>query len=157
MYTFEYTIERNEFGRPVIIPSKKTDKELDLIEHKFLGFELSRCVLEQTIANQLKRPIPSEELERVKYVHLELQKMSDIFAQAINDQMKVMNDVQTLLQPPVYDLQVYTVEDLHKLNYNGIIYGDQILQRKEGLRVMVLEEKKIYELKGGIDNEHWFY
>jgi hypothetical protein len=157
MYSFEFSIEVNEFGRPVIVPSKKSMKELDLLENKFMCLELSRSLLEQTIVNHSKRPLPKDEIERIKYVHLELQAMSDIFALAIKEQMQVMNNVETLLNPPIYDLQVDTLNDLHNLNYNGIIYGEQIFQRKEGLRVMVIEDKKVYELKGGIDNEHWFY
>ena len=160
MYSFDYSIELNEFQRPVIVPSKKTDKELDLTEHKFMALELVRSLLTSTLENHErnpeKRPIPPNEYDRMKNVLLEVEKMSDIFALTIRDQMELLNDTKVMLNPQQYDMQVGTVEELHGLNYNGIIYGEQIFGRKEGFRVMVMKEGKVYELKGGIDNEHWF-
>jgi len=160
MFTFEYTIGVNEYGRPYVAPSKKTDKELDLIEHKFMGLELARTLITNTLISHtvdpIKRPLPAEEYERLKVVKLELDRICDIFASTIKEQMKLLNDTNVLLNPQIYDIQVDTVNELHGLNYNGIIYGDEIFVRKEGLRVLVIENGKIYELKDGIDNEHWY-
>jgi hypothetical protein len=153
MYSFEYSIELNEHGRPVIEPSKKTDKELDFLEHKFMAFEIVRVILNQTIE---VKTVPTKDLERMKFILTEVEKMSDVFALTIKNQTELLNNAQTLLNPLQYDMEIGTIEELHRLNYNGIIYGDKILTRKEGLRVMVMTENKVYELKGGIDNEHWF-
>jgi hypothetical protein len=50
---------------------------------------------------------------------------------------------------------VENIEERNNLNYEGIVRGDKILKRQEGLRVLVQNEMKIYELKDGIDNENW--
>lgn len=154
MFSFEYTVTLNEFGRPVITPSKKTDTELDLVEHKFMGLELARTIITSTVETQ--RSLSDEDYTLLKSTLLGLERISDIFATAVRDQMTVLNDAKVLLTPQKYDLQVGTMDNLHGLNYNGIIYGESVYARKEGLRVMVLETKRVYELKGGIDNEHWY-
>lgn len=160
MYSFEYSIQLNEFNRPVLEPSQKTDKELDLIEHKFMAFELVRSLIGTTITSHeldpVKHPLSESDYERFKSIHSEIEAMSDLFALTIRDQMELLNDTKVMLSPRQYDLQVRTLDELHALNYSGIIYGDKLFSRKEGLRVMVMINKKIYELKGGIDNEHWF-
>lgn len=159
MFSFEYTIGLNPYERPIIVPSKKTDKELDCAEHKFMGLELARTIIENAIIshekNPEKRPLPQDEYVRLKNVLSELERICDVFALSIKDQMKLLNDANSLISPQKYDLQVDNIEELHNLNYNGIIYGDLVFRREEGLRVMLLNTKEIFELKGGIDNIHW--
>lgn len=159
MFTFEYTIELNDYGRPVIAPSKNTDKELDFIEHKFMALELARAIVTNTIStheeNPLKYSLQESDLKELKTVRSDLEKICDIFATAIKDQMKLMGDADQLLKPQIYDIQVDTLFEMYNLNYNGIFYNDQIFKRVEGLKVKVLSVKRIFELKGGIDNEHW--
>lgn len=159
MFNFEYTIELNEYGRPVIVPSKNTDKELDFTEHKFMALELARAIVTNTLSSHeqdpIKRPLQPTDISSLRHVCANLEKICDIFAVAIKDQMKLMDDTNELLNPQKYDIQVDTSDDMFKLNYNGIIYGDEIFKRVEGLRVKVLTTQQIYELRNGIDNEHW--
>lgn len=159
MFSFEYSIELNPYERPIIVPSKKTDKELDFIEHKFMCLELARTIIENAIIlhekNPEKRPLPQDEYDRLKSVLSELERICDVFAISIKNQMNLLNDANTLLSPKKYDLQVDSIEELYNLNYNGIIYGDLVFRREEGLRVMLLNTNQIFELKGGIDNIHW--
>lgn len=159
MFSFEYTIELNEHGRPYIVASPKTKKELDFLEHKFMGLELARALVLNTIHSHVENPekfqMNESELDRLKNLNNELLKICDIFAHAIKDQMEVMEVASNYQNPQVYDMQVLNDEELHALNYNGIIYGELILKRVEGLKVKVLSSKKIYALRGGIDNINW--
>jgi len=56
MFSFEYSIELNPHGRPVITPSEKTDQELDFIEHKFMALELARTIITNTISSDYDDP-----------------------------------------------------------------------------------------------------
>jgi hypothetical protein len=159
MFSFEYKIDLNEYGRPIITPSEKTDKELDFIEHKFMALELARAIVTNTISsheeNPIKRPLEPTDLTVLVGVRKELEKICDIYATAIKDQMSLMNDVNTLISPQKYDVQVDTLDEMHKLNYNGIIYNGEIFKRHIGLRVRILSTKQIFELRDGIDNTNW--
>ena len=159
MFSFEYLIELNEHGRPVIQPTKKTDQELDFIEHKFMALELARAIVTNTLSSHeqdpIKRPLQPTDISSLRHVCADLEKICDIFALAIKDQMKLMDDTNELLNPQKYDIQVDTLDEIYNLNYNGIIYENQIFKRTIGLRVKVLTTQQIYELRNGIDNEHW--
>lgn len=159
MFSFEYEIELNQHGRPTITPSEKTDKEMDFIEHKFMGLELARAIVTNTLSSHEENPnkfkLTASDIGRLKNFEDELLRICDIFALAIKDQMEILELSNTYLKPQVYDMQVSMPDEVLALNYNGIIYGDLILKRVEGLRVKVLSSKRIYELRGGIDNHNW--
>jgi len=151
MFSFEYNITTNEHGRPIIDISDKTLKELDSIEHKFMALEMSRTIIETSvIANQKKPVLSEEEFNELKSVLFGLRKISDIFALTIKNQNALLNTVWDN-----FDVEVKTMDDLYKLNYNGFFYKDRIFSRKIGLRVRVIENGNVYELKDGIDNQHW--
>lgn len=151
MLSFEYTIDINDQGRPVIQPSEKTDKELDLIEHKFMALEITRTILDSSVRQHEEKPIlPEEEYIKLKNVVVELNKISDIFALTIRDQKNLL---ETLWER--FDIEVDSIEEMLNLNYHGIVYEGNVYSRVEGLKVKVKELKKIYELRGGIDNNHW--
>src|SRR5258706_4132150 len=153
MFSFEYLVELNEHGRPIIQPSKKTDKELDFIEHKFMALELARAIVTNTLSSHeqdpIKRPLQPTDISSLRHVCADLEKICDIFALAIKDQMKLMDDTNELLNPQKYDIQVDTLDEIYNLNYNGIIYENQIFKRTIGLRVKVLTTQQIYELRNG--------
>jgi hypothetical protein len=159
MFSFEYSIELNPHGRPVITPTEKTDKELDFIEHKFMALELARTIITNTIDNHDENPekysLQPSDLAGLLAAKSDIEKICDIFANAIKNQMNLMDDANAILNPQTYNLQVKTMKDLYSLNYNGIIYDTTIFKRVEGLRVKVLADMRIYELRGGIDNNNW--
>jgi len=159
MFSFEYSIELNLHGRPIIIPSEKTDKELDFIEHKFMALEITRAIITNTLddynENPEKHPLQPSDLTNLLAAKSNIEKICDIFADAIKNQFDLMDDANAILNPQTYNLQVKTMNDLYSLNYNGIIYETTIFKRVEGLRVKVLADMRIYELRGGIDNNNW--
>lgn len=158
MFKFEYEIDLGKDGRPYIKPINGTEKEMKFVEHKYMGLELARTIVSQTLQAHLlnpeKRPLPEHEVERLTNLEHELTRFSDIFAVTIREQFELVNIADRMINNS-FDVMVDSIEERDGLNYNGFIYDDRIYMRKEGLKVKVLNNGKIYELKGGIDNQHW--
>jgi hypothetical protein len=158
MFNFEYEIELNDEGRPFINPVGATTKEMSFVEHKFMGMELARYIVGSTINLHLEKgdkfPLPEGELERLQYLESEITRISDIYAANIRDQFELLGIADRLLNKN-FDLTVLNIAERDALNYNGIIFDDRIYKRQEGLKVKLIQTGQIFELKGGIDNEHW--
>jgi hypothetical protein len=158
MFNFQYEIKIGVDGRPYISPVKETEKEMSFIEHKFMGIELCRTIISQTVLshqeNPQRRPLPPGEVERLLYLEDELIRFSDIFAKSIKEQFELL-DIADRLINKTYDVSVDTIEERDQLNYNGFIFDDKIFKREIGLKVKVLRTGDVYVLKDGVDNEHW--
>jgi len=146
----EYEIKLNKSGRPYIELSKDYE---DKAEDKFLVLELSRYILQNVYSNK------SSEFDKITSEYLEnclglLGQVSDEVAILLREQMEVLGETSIIMNRN-YHIQVDSIKERNKLNYNGIIYNDKIFVRQEGLKVLVLSDMKIYELQGGIDNENW--
>ncbi|MFW6220016.1 MAG: hypothetical protein ACOC33_04175, partial [bacterium] len=72
----------------------------------------------------------------------------------IKEQMEMMGETDLNMKRN-YHIQVDNIKKRNELNYEGIIYNNKIFKRNPGLKVLVLEDMKVYELQGGRDNEHW--
>lgn len=153
MFSFEFEIELNAEGRPIVVPNKEVIKTLDAVELKFMGLEIARATLDSIVTNP--KLAESSSFDSLVQATVEVHRICDMFAKAVKDQMDVLKIVDKYTSAQKYDLQVDTMNDLHNLNYNGIIYADEIFKRVIGLKVKVLENKKIYELQNGIDNDNW--
>lgn len=158
MFKFEYEIKLTEDGRPYISPINGTENEMAFVEHKFMSLEMTRSILTSTIElhenNPEKRPLPAHELERLKSLEYEITRLSNIFARTIKDQFDLLGIADQLLNKE-FDLTVLDENERDNLNYNGIIFGDKIFKRVEGLKVKLTKTGQVFELKGGIDNQHW--
>lgn len=158
MFNFQYDILLSEDGRPYIEPIGPTKKEMSFVEHKFMCLEITRTFVTQTILahqrNPEKRPLPPEELERLINLEDELIRFSNIFALTIKEQFDLV-DIADRLINKTFDVTVDSIDERDGLNYNGFIFDDKIFKREEGLKVKVLQTGEIFELKGGVDNEHW--
>ncbi len=103
MFSFEYSIELNPYGRPVITPSEKTDQELDYIEHKFMALELARTIITNTISSDYKDPkkyiLSQPDLDKFMKLKSDLEEVCDIYATAIKDQMDLMDETNSILNP----------------------------------------------------------
>lgn len=150
MLKFEYRIGLNDQGRPFIdLPEDYKDNP----EDKFMALELTRYLFTNIYARRRTEFTPND----VKSLELTLdmlEKVSDEIALLLKQQMEVLGEVELTFYRK-YHMQVTSIEDRNKLNYEGIIYNDKIFKREPGFKVLVLEEMKIYELVDGIDNEHW--
>jgi len=103
MFSFEYSIELNPHGRPVIAPSEKTDKELDFIEHKFMALELARTIITNTISSDFDDPkkykLRGSDLDKFFNLKEQLEEVCDIYAETIKDQMDLMDETNSILNP----------------------------------------------------------
>jgi hypothetical protein len=155
MFNFQYEIHFAEDGRPFIEPVGLTTKEMSFIEHKFMCLEITRTFISQTVlSHQQKGTLPSEELDRLIRMEGDLIRVSNVLAKTIKDQKDLLNIADRLINKN-YDVSVNSIEERNALNYEGFIFDDRIYKRVEGLKVKVLNTGEIFELIGGVDNEHW--
>ena len=83
-----------------------------------------------------------------------LGQISDSVAELLWDDMRNQGDVMLMFDSK-YHIQVNSVEERDNLDMKFIYYNNKIFQRQEGLKVFVLENETVYELKNGINNENW--
>jgi hypothetical protein len=150
MLKFEYEIKLNDDGRPYIDISPDHD---DNIEDKFMGMELTRYIL--TGIYNIRKDVYTENDLKVMKLTLEfLEKVSDEMALILKGAMETSGELQ-LTYYRDFDIQVPNIKKRDDINYEGIIYGNKLFKRCTGLKVMVQDTMKVYQLVDGIDNEHW--
>lgn len=150
MHKIEYEIKLNEDGRPYIyLPEDFEDKS----EHKFFVMELTIYMLQEIYHKRINQ-LDQNTIDKLKQSIDVLLMVSDEAADIIKGQLETMGDV-SLITNKAHHIQVKTIKERDNLNYNGIIYNNKIFKRIEGLKVLVTEDMKIYELKDGIDNKNW--
>lgn len=150
MLNFKYEIKLNDEGRPYIDLPKDYQ---DTPEDKFMAIELTRYLLISILKTREKK-LPENELKSIQSTIFNLENISDEIAILLKKQMEVLGEVELTIYRN-YHITVDTIKDRDDLNYNGIIYKGKIFKREKGLKVLVLENMKIYELINGIDNENW--
>lgn len=150
MLKFEYEIKLSEDGRPFVhIPEEYEDGP----EDKFMALELTRYILYQ-IANNNESTLDENSMSALENTLNTITNISDEVAILIREQMEVMGETDITMKRN-YHIQVDNIKKRDELNYEGIVYDNKIFKRNPGLKVLVLEDMKIYELIGGRDNEHW--
>lgn len=150
MLKIEYEIKLNDMGRPYIHLS---DDYVDKPEDKFMVLELTRYVL-QNVYDKRSDKYDHQATKSIENAIILLGQISDEMAELIWEEMSNKGDMAMLFNKN-YHFQVNTIEERNNLNYNGIIVNDKIFKREIGLKVLVVENMKIYKLFGGIDNENW--
>ncbi len=153
MYSFHFEIRLNEFGRPIIVPlNDKSNLDVNSLEAKFMAAEITRAVY-QNIVDKMNDTADSgmtdDQIKNVEAAYIHLNKFTSVMAYTIKSKLCDQSSNTD------FDVQVVTESDRDNLNYNGIIYDGRIFFRKEGLRVRILDDGSIFELKNGVDNQHW--
>jgi hypothetical protein len=149
MLKIEYEIKLNESGRPCIDLAK--DHE-DKPEDKFLAIELARYILQRTLARTSSK-IDPETIDKMQITINLLGQVGDEFAAILWESMKLSGDAAFIMYNN-YHFRVNSIEERNKIG-KYIVTDGKILEKQEGLRVLVIEEMKVFELKGGIANENW--
>lgn len=149
MPNFEYEIELNENGRPCI---KLLDDYQDKASDKFLCIEISRYILQNVYYRR------SEEFDKITTDKINdcitvLGQISDEMSKIMWEAMKEAGDI-ALLTNNNYIAIVDNYENLKKLD-KFFLFGERIYEKKIGLRVLVSDEMKIYELIEDNENEEW--
>ena len=150
MLKLNYEVGLNEDNRPIIkLPKNYKNK----VEDKFFALEFSRYIISIIFNNRPEEFTPKETKDLNTCLNV-LGQLSDELSKIIYDDLK-SKGLNHLNINKTYHIQVANIGERNKLNYNGIIYNDTIYSRTEGLKVLVADDMKIYELVGGIDNENW--
>ena len=150
MLNIEYDIKLNDLGRPYI---ELSDDYVDKPEDKFLAIELTRYILQNAYMKK------GDEFDDNTSIVIEnclnfLGQIGDEISQILLNQMKTMGEVSLMFNSK-YHVQVSTIKDLYGLGVDNIIYNGKVYKRENGLKVLVLDEMKIYMLDGGTDNNNW--
>jgi len=151
MLKIEYEIKLNESGRPYIdLPDEYIDKP----EDKFFVLEFSKYFLQSAYVRR-SNEFDKETADKLNDCIIILEQISDEVAIILYNDMQSMGEI-AITTHRNYHIQVDTVSERNELKYRDIIYNNKIFNRQEGLKVLVLSDMKIYELREGIDNENWF-
>jgi len=150
MQRIEYEIKLNASGRPCIELSKEYE---DKPEDKFFSIELARYIL-QDVSNRRSPDLdPETVIELDKGIRL-LGQVGDEMAKLLWENMKLMAETSYIFDNK-YHIIVQTIEERDNINNMGILQDGKLYFRQEGLKVLVIDENKLYELKNGIENENW--
>lgn len=150
MYRIEYEVKVNEFGRPYIsLPEDYEQRP----EDRFLAIEITRYILMDLLVRR-KPDLNENTVEKMTTSTALLGQISDSVAELLWNDMRNQGDVMLMLDSK-YHIQVNSVEERDSLDMKFIYYNNKIFQRQEGLKVFVLENETVYELKNGINNENW--
>ena len=150
MHTIDYEIKLNEHGRPCIdLPPSYKDKP----EDKFFAIEIARYVL-QGVYERRSAEFDEEAAKTIDITIRLLGQVGDQMAELLWNTMKAYGDTEITWNRSYY-VAVDTLEERNNLATTGILEGERLFLREEGLRVLVREESKIFELQGGNTNENW--
>ena len=150
MHTIDYEINLNERGRPCIgLPTSYKDKP----EDKFFAMEIARYVLQNTY-DRLSENFDIETAKKLDITLRVLGQIGDQMAELLWNSMKTSGDAEMIMGKS-YNVAVDTIEERDSLATTGILEGENIFLRTEGLKVFVKNENKIYMLNGGDKNENW--
>jgi hypothetical protein len=150
MHAIDYEINLNERGRPCIgLPPSYKDKP----EDKFFAIEIARYVLQNTY-DRLSEHFDKDTAEKIDLTVRVLGQVGDEMAELLWNTMKVYGDTEMIMGKQYY-VSVDTIEERDSLASTGILEGEKIFLREDGLKVLVKSENKIYKLTGGNTNNDW--
>ena len=151
MYKIEYGIEINDNGRPYIsLPDDYEQRS----EDKFFAFEITRYLINSTLMRK-RDELDDNSLDKLETIGSVLEQISDEIATLLLNDMKSLGDIAMQLDLKPYHIQVNDINDRDSLSMDRILYDNKIYPRVEGLKVLVAEEMKIYQLVNGISNDCW--
>lgn len=147
MLHLDYEINLDGNGEPQVQLSKYYE---EIPEDKFMIISLAAGL----ISNMIIHPDHKSNFNETEQKVFEItSRMLQTIKRDIGNHLK--ERIATNNTGKNYDVEVTTIVRRNALNYNGIIYEDKIFKREIGLKVLVLETMKVYELQDGIDNENW--
>lgn len=152
MYRIEYEVKLNEMGRPCIdLPEDYEHRP----EDRFFAIELARYVL-QDVYNRKSSEFDTEAVKTIDISIRLLGQVGDEIARILWNQMKTMGEVAVMLDKK-FHLQTESFDELEKSTFsNYILHNNKIYEKKEGLRVFVVDQVCIYELKKDTENQlYW--
>ncbi len=149
MLKIEYEIDLNENGRPCI---KFVNEYEDKPEDKFLAIELARYIL-QDVLRRRSAEFDKDAAEKIEMCANLLGQIGDEIAALLWENMKVLGDTAFMINNN-FHFRVNSIEERDKIG-KYIITDNKVFERKEGLKVLVIDENKTYQLIGGVENDNW--
>ncbi|MFW5847603.1 MAG: hypothetical protein ACOCVF_01610 [bacterium] len=146
MYKIEYEIKINNEGRPYIHLPEEYE---DIPENRFFAMEITYYIL-SGVLEQHKDRLSDEAVSKIAEAAMVIGQVSDEVAALLKEQLKLTVELDKLVKLK-YDFHVGKYKELDKLNPEGIIRNNKIYKKKNGLRILVLDEMEIYEL----ENNKW--
>jgi hypothetical protein len=145
MFRIEYEIGLNESSRPYINLPEDYEHQA---EDKFFAIEVTRYILQSLYARS-SSSFDEETMNSIRTTINCLGQISDEVAEILWKQMKNCGDISLLLDNH-YHIQVKNVEERDSINTKYILYNNKIYKKQNGLKVLVTDELKIYELKDDV-------
>jgi len=146
MFRLEYEIGLNESGRPCIdLPEDYEHRA----EDKFFAMEVTRYIL-QAVYHRKSTELDNDTINAINTTINFLGQISDEVAEILWKQMINMGDIAMIFNDK-YHIQVSSIEERDSLSNDHIYYNNKIFSKQNGLKVLVTDEMKIYEL----NNENW--
>ena len=146
MFRLEYEIGLNESGRPCIdLPEDYEHRA----EDKFFAMEVTRYIL-QAVYHRKSTELDNDTINAINTTINFLGQISDEVAEILWKQMINMGDIAMIFNDK-YHIQVSSIEERDSLSNDHIYYNNKIFRKQNGLKVLVTDEMKIYEL----NNENW--
>ena len=148
MHKINYEIKLNDEGRPYI------DLPLDYehsAEDKFFALEMCRYLLQVTYNRMASPKYDQHTIDMMDTTIRLLGQIGDEVAELIRNNMESMGDMAIMMDNN-YHIRVVSIEERDKLPLDNIFYDGKIFKRQIGLKVLVLSELNIYELKNDIEN-----
>ena len=152
MLKIEYKIKLNDTSRPCIELAEDYE---DKSEDKFFAIELARYFLQSVLTNSGHLKYNQETLVEIDRSIRLLGQIGDNMAEIIWKEMKDRGEIDLMINK-TYHIRVDSIEERNNIG-ELTAFRNKLYERKEGLRVLVTEPHKsiIFELTGGITNEHW--
>ena len=148
MYTIIYDIKLSETGRPSIyLPYDYENKP----EDRFFAIEVAHYTLESLFRSN-KYELSESTKDKINTCISLLGQIGDEIAKILWDTMKNSGDLAFLMDTQ-FHIQIQSFDELEMSTYsNYIIYNSKIFEKKEGLKVLILDENAIFELSNDDNN-----
>ena len=150
MFKIEYDVKVEDDGIVYIdIPEDYENNP----EDRLFVLDMNRYIFED-ILNRRSNELDDNTINQLQNTINLLRQVGEEAAKIIYGQMKNLGETEFILNNN-YHIQVDTIEERDALPVKNIQFTNKIFERRLGLKVFVIKEEKIFELKNGIENENW--
>ena len=150
MYKIEYDVKIHEGGIPYIDLPEDYENN---VEDRLFVLDVSRYLFED-ILRKRRDMLDNNAINQIENAVKLLAQISEEVAILIYEQMKNMGETDFILNNH-YHIQVNTIDERNNLPTQDIQFTNKIFDRRDGLKVFVIEDDSVYMLTNGIKNENW--
>ena len=150
MFKIEYDVKIHEGGIPYIDLPEDYENN---VEDRLFVLDVSRYLFED-ILRKRHDVLDNNAINQIENAVKLLAQISEEVAILIYEQMRNMGEAEFILNNH-YHVQVDTIEERDNLPTKDIQFTNKLFDRREGLKVFVIETESIYVLANGIENENW--